>query len=308
MKYCKNEKNFIEVGGEFITLKQLIETIPVTVVLIDRKGNCISNGQFLVDCNATSKKDSLIESEITDLNEKVRENIKRDFELFDQGKNMPAHELALNGRIYKVVVAPLRNVSGFAFAELAVLTDISENKNAEHRLAKLNEQLKVMVSRDGLTNLLNKNAFSEICNKLIKVGLRENAPFSVIFIDIDYFKKVNDTYGHSIGDMVLRKVAGAIVRNCRKSDIVGRVGGEEIAVYLPNTNCYGAVVLAEKIRTCIEKSEFRTEHIVVRVTVSIGVSANKPYHKTISDIKKDADKAMYMAKSNGRNRVECLYE
>ncbi|MDQ0203394.1 sensor domain-containing diguanylate cyclase [Pectinatus haikarae] len=308
MKYCKNEKNFIEVGGEFITLKQLIETIPVTVVLIDRKGNCISNGQFLVDCNATSKKDSLVESEITDLNEKVRENIKRDFELFDQGKNMPAHELTLNGRIYKVVVVPLRNISGFAFAELAVLTDISENKNAEYRLAKLNEQLKVMVSRDGLTKLLNKNAFREVCNKLIKVALREMQSFSVMFIDIDYFKKVNDTYGHSVGDMVLRKVAESIVKNCRKSDIVGRVGGEEIAVYLPNTNCYGAVVLAEKIRTCIEKSEFRTENIVVRVTVSIGVSANKPYHKTISDIKKDADKAMYMAKSNGRNRVECLYE
>ncbi|WP_196605562.1 sensor domain-containing diguanylate cyclase [Pectinatus haikarae] len=301
----KNKKNLIEVGGEIITLEQLFAAIPVSVVLVDRKGDHILNSQALVAVNNPKVQD-LAGRKVSEMSPEGAQNIERDFKLFDQNKTVPTHELVINDKIYKVSVTPLRNESGYAFAELVVLTDITENKDTEHKLAELNKKLKYLASRDGLTNLLNKSSYCQICNKLINLARRENTPFSVMFIDIDYFKKVNDTYGHAVGDIVLKRVAECIVENCRKSDIVGRVGGEEIAVYLPQTDCYGAVALAEKIRTYIEQSKFDAEEIIVTVTVSIGISANKPHHKTIEDIKKDADAAMYMAKSNGRNRIEYL--
>ncbi|WP_196603238.1 sensor domain-containing diguanylate cyclase [Pectinatus haikarae] len=303
--YEMDKKNLIKVGNEIITLKKLFEVIPVSVVLINRKGEHILDSKVLLDIN-NSEPHALVRHKVAELSKEDANIIERDFGLFDQNKTVPAHDLAINNKTYKVVVAPLRNDSGYAFAELAVLTDITENKNTEHRLAKLNEQLKQLASRDGLTQLLNWYSYNDICNKMIGLARRENTSFSVMFIDIDHFKKVNDTYGHAAGDTVLREVADCIVENCRKTDIIGRVGGEEIAVYLPQTDCHDAITLAEKIRIYIEKEKFDAEGTLINITVSIGISNDKPYYQTIADIKKDADAAMYMAKSNGRNRIEHL--
>ena len=125
-------------------------------------------------------------------------------------------------------------------------------------------------------------------------------------IDLDHFKKINDTYGHDAGDIVLKEVANSMGKTIRDSDIIGRVGGEEFCIYLPNTSHSGAMNIAEKIRQEIEKIDFNFDYTKIHVTASIGVSSKLTHHKSIADIQRDADHAMYHAKKDGRNRVAFL--
>lgn len=163
-----------------------------------------------------------------------------------------------------------------------------------------NELLMNMAFRDGLTGLLNYRAFSEIIAAECDRSRRYKTCFSLMMIDIDHFKGINDRYGHPVGDMVLGAIAARLQSRLRKSDMVFRYGGEEFMVILPQTGPYKAGLLAERVRSVVEKMRIRDG---ISVTISIGISQ---YQDGLApaDLVKQVDGALYLAKGRGRNRVE----
>lgn len=159
-------------------------------------------------------------------------------------------------------------------------------------------------SLDPLTRLPNRRVLQREGDRCSKEAGIRRIPFSIIMLDIDYFKKINDSWGHSFGDTVLARVADVIRQTVRRTDIAARYGGEEIVVLLPNTDIRAATAIAEKIRKDIEATILMFEQESIRVTVSIGIACS---HEPTADFKhvlEAADKALYRAKAGGRNRVE----
>jgi diguanylate cyclase (GGDEF)-like protein len=120
---------------------------------------------------------------------------------------------------------------------------------------------------------------------------------------LDHFKSINDTYGHAVGDDVLRAVAQTLQANVRRSDVVGRIGGEEFSVFLPNTQLPGAQQLAETLRVAVESIHIEVDGVRLKITASIGVAVKRFGQETMQAIQQHADQAMYEAKRGGRNRV-----
>jgi diguanylate cyclase (GGDEF)-like protein len=171
------------------------------------------------------------------------------------------------------------------------------------RMRDYNAQLHDLASHDPLTRVLNAGAYYRACDQQIHASQRANQPFAVLFIDLDHFKSINDTYGHAVGDDVLRAVAQALQANVRRSDVVGRIGGEEFSVFLPNTQVKGAELLAENLRVAIETIQIEVDGVRLKITASIGVAAKRFDEETMQAIQQHADQAMYEAKRGGRNRV-----
>ena len=174
-----------------------------------------------------------------------------------------------------------------------LIEDITERKLAE-------EELKILASTDKLTGAYNRTKFNEIIEREIERVKRYNQPLSIIIFDIDHFKKVNDKYGHSVGDYVLKTLADIVRENIRKIDYFVRWGGEEFMIISSETNLKEASALAERIREIIESYMFED---IRKVTVSLGVTEFKE-NDTVDSLIKRADDAMYEAKKKGRNRVE----
>ena len=171
-------------------------------------------------------------------------------------------------------------------------------------LKKLKDELENQETHDPLTNLYNRRYFNNIAKDVMQIALREHKKLSVLMIDIDFFKKINDTYGHSVGDEVIKKLAFLLIENTRKNDITARFGGEEFVVLLPNTDIDGAVNIAEKIRQASEQEIIKVnENAHFSFTVSVGVSEILDEDEDIEVVLKRADKALYKAKESGRNRV-----
>ena len=161
-----------------------------------------------------------------------------------------------------------------------------------------------LATTDGLTELYNHRYFQEQTLQNIETGKRYDKPFSLIMIDIDFFKKFNDTYGHQSGDAVLRQVAQILKKNVRSSDIVCRYGGEEMAIILTNTNNEDAIVTAEKICRAVSEHPLKLVNgNDVQVTISLGVSTYPEHGTTAQEMIKYADDCLYIAKENGRNQV-----
>ena len=174
------------------------------------------------------------------------------------------------------------------------------------RMRESNSQLKIMATRDPLTGILNARAYYELCDSLIHVAQRNKAPYSVLFVDLDHFKSINDTYGHAAGDLVLKSVADVLVQSIRRSDALGRIGGEEFSIFLPNTSFHDALGLAEHIRASIASIALSIGDGQRKITASIGVARNEHSEQTMLEIQQQADLAMYRAKAGGRNRVSSL--
>ncbi|MBI4854202.1 MAG: diguanylate cyclase [Acidobacteria bacterium] len=166
------------------------------------------------------------------------------------------------------------------------------------------DKLYQQATRDPLTALSNRNYFRNELRKFVSLAVRYNRALSIIMLDIDFFKKINDTYGHDVGDNVLKGVSEVLMRHVRNHDVAARFGGEEFVMLLPETNLGGAVVVAERIRTAVENVNFESLGCRRQVTISIGVAEYEG--DTTSDgedILKRADEALYRAKTSGRNRV-----
>ncbi|MFH2012908.1 MAG: GGDEF domain-containing protein [Pseudomonadota bacterium] len=162
---------------------------------------------------------------------------------------------------------------------------------------------------DPLMGIFNRRYLDRRLNEEVLRCQRYSMPFSVLLIDIDFFKKINDSYGHQIGDLVLIRLAQLIVNSVRESDIVARYGGEEILILLPFTNDSKAFALAERLRKSIEKYEIELsdeksqKQLSINITVSIGVAVFSKKTFDSHGLIEAADKALYRAKHSGRNMV-----
>lgn len=199
----------------------------------------------------------------------------------------PYNELELNARIY----ASLRTKG---------LQDELRMKNRQ--LEELLHKVNYMAITDALTGLFNRRRFHDVLVSEYERAKRYNTPFSLVMVDIDHFKRVNDTFGHSVGDNVLREVSAILKSSIREIDTASRYGGEEFILILPNTAKDNALVVAERMRLSIEQHTFH--EIDRNITVSIGISG-MPDEKVETDEKlvRCADFALYRAKQLGRNRT-----
>ncbi|HWT73864.1 MAG TPA: diguanylate cyclase [Mobilitalea sp.] len=165
-------------------------------------------------------------------------------------------------------------------------------------------RLKQETVRDYLTGLYNVREFDRLLNEYLAAAIDKKEDLSLLMIDIDFFKKVNDTYGHSAGDMVLKQLGEIFICSCRAFDIISRKGGEEFSVILRNCNHENALEIAERIRKNVEKFNFIIDkNISINITISIGVSSYPERTKNPNDLLHEADNELYHAKRNGRNRV-----
>lgn len=168
----------------------------------------------------------------------------------------------------------------------------------------LNEKLKLLATRDSLTDVLNRGSFFETAQQLLVLSQRQKSTASFILMDLDFFKRINDTYGHFIGDKVLIHFTQTLQGLLRKSDLLGRVGGEEFAIFLPDSGLDAACQLADKICQTISDAALEVEDKTVTYTVSLGVESSEPEDQSIDELFKRADLKLYGAKDKGRDRVE----
>jgi len=169
---------------------------------------------------------------------------------------------------------------------------------AKELLEKQSEELLEMATVDSLTGLLNRRALDNRASKVLSQAKRSRSSVAVIIIDIDFFKVINDTYGHALGDDVLQYLGTLLLKKRRDHDIVARFGGEEFILVLPDVNEKNACKVAEAIRVDIETTQFKG----ISITVSIGVSLNKEDNNEFDVLFKEADSALYIAKKEGRNK------
>lgn len=174
------------------------------------------------------------------------------------------------------------------------------------RMRDYNRQLEQLASHDMLTGVLNARAYYASCERQIEMAARTKQPYAVIFVDLDHFKAVNDTHGHAAGDAVLKAVAQCLGQSIRKSDALGRIGGEEFSIFMPNTQRRGALQLAESLRQRVEALNPSIGERNLQVTASIGVASCEGVIEPMQAIQQKADQAMYVAKSRGRNRVSAF--
>jgi diguanylate cyclase (GGDEF)-like protein len=178
-----------------------------------------------------------------------------------------------------------------------------ELKKLLHQQKDLIQELERLAHTDSLTEVWNRRYLFALVEQEFNRSRRYHRPFSVIMIDIDYFKKINDTYGHTIGDEVLIITAQTVLNCLRTVDFFGRIGGEEFLGFLPETDIDAAVIVAERIRENVETTGILAQEQQILITVSIGVAAHKLGDETVNVVIQRADKALYQAKNLGRNQV-----
>lgn len=168
--------------------------------------------------------------------------------------------------------------------------------------------MSILATYDDLTGLLNRRAFYESCKTIRNFSIRNKQAFCLLAVDLDFFKKINDNYGHSAGDAVLASFGLVATEVSRSSDVIGRVGGEEFAFFLPNTNLQQAEKFSQRLRTKIQSSQITSDGNIIQYTVSIGISINQSNETlSVDEVLKYADQALYKAKNTGRNQV-AFYE
>ncbi len=236
----------------------------------------------------------------------LAEGFVKDYPLTIQHISGKTTDVLYNASVYK-------NEAGDVQGVFAAARDVTELKRAQKRLAKINSVLQTTLAReqelartDPLTGINNRRHLFEIAEHEVEVAVRYEQPMAVMMYDIDHFKKVNDTFGHSVGDLILQRVTKIVRDELRSADVIGRYGGEEFIVILPMTNTQQAFQLAERIRINVAKLHIETTKGMAAVTLSIGIVElnNATSAETVESIFRRADEAMYAAKQAGRNRTE----
>ena len=187
-----------------------------------------------------------------------------------------------------------------ASAEMDFLALFAKQIEMAITIADLFQAVKEQAVTDALTGLYNRRYFEEALEKEVQRAKRQKQPFSVIGIDLDFLKKINDSYGHAYGDIAIKTVADILKTNARSVDVPARIGGEEFNVLLPGINSEGAMIAAERIRKTIEKAEIDT---VGHITGSLGVATYFEHTDNVEELLELTDQAMYTSKRNGRNKV-----
>lgn len=194
-------------------------------------------------------------------------------------------------------MVPLFDEHGKLAYYAAIERDLTEHK-------RLQARLEALATTDSLTGLLNRHTFLQLADKEFARARRYSRPLSVIMIDIDHFKSINDRHGHAAGDEVLRGMSAICQSNLRDSDLLGRVGGEEFVLVLPDTPQTNAVRVAERMREQLAKSPIQPASLNLTITASFGVTSLREGDDSLQTLIERADAAMYSAKHGGRNQVK----
>lgn len=189
--------------------------------------------------------------------------------------------------------------------ELFVFTsDITQQKQTELDLRDALEKVEKLAATDPLTEVSNRRHFISQAENELARSRRQNSPATLLSMDIDHFKKINDNYGHLIGDKVLKSVAQICKKTLRSHDIFGRLGGEEFSIMLPDTDLCGGHEVAERLRENIQELNIRHNEHIIKVTASIGLCKANSDTLNLNELLSRADEALYYAKNTGRNKVE----
>ncbi len=202
-----------------------------------------------------------------------------------------------------LTLSPFHDDHGNIIGISSIARDIRQQKQLIREKEALIEKLEAVTLTDALTGLWNRRGFAQRLDNELARFRRNRRPFSLLLLDIDHFKKINDTYGHAAGDMVLKELSRKFKINMREMDTICRWGGEEFLIMVVETDLAGAKRFAEKIRMAAEGMNINFEGQTISVTLSIGVSEFLKFDTKFDDILKLADKRLYKAKAEGRNRV-----
>ncbi|MEJ7893561.1 MAG: sensor domain-containing diguanylate cyclase [Solirubrobacteraceae bacterium] len=240
---------------------------------------------------------------------------------FDRGDDEQRYaSAAISGTPWRVVVvAPSRllysastgaarwlpwvAMAGFVLASLLAVMLLLRLADSRGRLSALNARLEKVIRVDPLTDMYNRRGLDELLERAVSSAIRHGQTLSLLMIDVDHFKHVNDSYGHPAGDAVLARIAGELDQALRTEDVIGRWGGEEFLALLPDTGPRAASALAERLRATIAALDVPIpDGSTIAATISIGITSD--VHGTAEERISAADRALYSAKANGRDRVE----
>jgi diguanylate cyclase (GGDEF)-like protein/PAS domain S-box-containing protein len=221
-----------------------------------------------------------------------------------EGRSYLAVPLKLRGRVLGVLSVQSKKIDAYDSNQIRMIETFSTQTSAAIENAQLFNKMERLAITDGLTGLYNHRYFSELAEKELARAVRYQKPLSLIMIDLDYFKHVNDQFGHLKGDQILQQISRNCTKILRKIDIISRYGGEEFCILLPETKIKEAVAAAERLREAIASSQLVFEEGIVKVTGSLGVSSLGMCEPEIKKLIDCADKALYDAKKAGRNQVK----
>ncbi|QPG05314.1 diguanylate cyclase [Salinimonas marina] len=221
--------------------------------------------------------------------------------LFKFGSNRPI--TSDSATMYQnVTIFPLITTDDGRVDRLCMLVyDVTDQAVGKLRGERLNEELQYMSRIDGLTGLYNRRYWQERFDAIYKLSRRRDSNVTALMLDIDHFKKINDTYGHQAGDKVIQTLATVIQQCIRETDLAGRYGGEEFALVLPDATAQEALLVAERIRTAVLNTQVQHDTHTICFTVSLGLAPFSQQTRTAMAWLEQADMALYDAKASGRN-------
>jgi diguanylate cyclase (GGDEF)-like protein/PAS domain S-box-containing protein len=227
----------------------------------------------------------------------------------------------IHDRAGSILVAPIRSQraiygtltainppgeADFSVSDMELLSSLTNPAAIAIERATMLHELQQYATIDGLTQVLNRRAWLEHSQRMVALAQRSQRPVSVIMLDADHFKRVNDTYGHDAGDQVLRTISACCQRNVRAADLVGRYGGEEFVIFLPDTDRSAALHVAERLRSILASTPIAYAEQTLGVTVSQGVATMQGKSCDLTAMLTQADQALYAAKHAGRNTVRSV--
>lgn len=288
-------------------LQQTIEQAPDAIVITELDGSiCYANKSFLEISGYTEDEVVGVNSRILKLNSEAKVDYKELWDTILAGKEWHGlfQNKNKNGEAYweRSSISPLYDDNGSIIKFIGIKEDVTKEHAIEIELEKL-------YRTDVLTNVSNRRSFLEFAQTEFLRNKRYPQDSVFLMLDIDYFKKVNDEFGHNIGDVALTAFASVCAKTIRTTDLIGRLGGEEFAVYLINSNHEDACIVAERLRKNVEDIVLYSDNgTKVHFTVSIGVTNIYASDQDLDVVIKRADIALYQAKRNGRNCVEWIME
>jgi len=298
---------------------ELLNSIEVGIVILDKDFRIQVFNKFMENHSGDRAEDvtgKVLFSHFTDIEEQwLRSKVDPVFNLkspvfiiweqrpylFKFGCNRPV-TCAAKHMYQNVTMFPLVGQDGNVDKFCMLVYDVTEQALGKLGMEHLNEELKIASRVDGLTGLYNRRYWQERFEDVFKLCKRRDKPSTAMMLDIDHFKRINDTYGHQAGDKVIRMLAQLIQRCVRETDLAGRYGGEEFAIILTDSKVESAAVVAERIRQLAQRLEVEHEGQTIQFTISIGLAQFERDFKGSMAWLELADQALYEAKENGRNQ------
>jgi diguanylate cyclase (GGDEF)-like protein len=286
-----------------------MEALPDASLLINYQGRILGANRNAVKnlkYSSSQIKELCIEDLVPDRFREAHKTMRRSF-------IMSTQQRAMGGDSSKYFPTKLADNSEI-MSEISIGRLDVEDDEEDHLLmvilidrtdkVRLEEELKKRANVDQLTEVYTRAYFLELLEKEMERSARYKRDLTLIYFDIDFFKHINDTYGHYIGDLVLRQVGDVCTKELRKIDFCGRLGGEEFVITLPETNIENAIAVANRLRLAIKNIKVPAKEDLVAVSASFGVTAIQPNEREVDESLKRADQALYRAKEGGRDRVE----